>query len=129
MTLPKLKAKALDLFAKVVKLRAYRNDKLFCYTCGKPLQLNTVDCQCGHYLSRGAYSGLTFHPNNSRPQCRKCNYFLNGNLIEYRIRLIAELGEKAVLDLESRRHEPLKLSRSDYEKMIEMFKEEINELC
>lgn len=127
-SLPKLRKIALDLFSYLVKLEYYLQGKLFCYTCKKPLKLNTTDCQLGHYLPRGAYPGLTFHKNNSRPQCYRCNCFLHGNTIEFRNNLIEEIGEKDVLKLESLRHESIKLTRSDYEFMIEDYKTKIKEL-
>lgn len=127
-TLPKLKSKALDLFSELVKLRAARDGKLFCYTCDAPLKLNTSNCQLGHYLSRGCYPGLTFHPDNSRTQCYVCNCMKHGNTIEFRERLINEIGIDKVTDLEQNRHQITKLGRSDYEIMIKHFKTEIDEL-
>ena len=96
ITLPKLKERALDLFSQLVKLRAARDGKLFCYTCDRALELKTSNCQLGHYLSRGAYPGLTFHADNSRLQCFRCNCMLHGNTIEFRERLIKEIGIEKV---------------------------------
>jgi hypothetical protein len=127
-SLPKLKAKALSLYSELVKLRASQNGNLRCYTCDKPLQLNTKECQLGHFLPRGGYPGLTFHPDNSRVQCSGCNVFKHGNITEFRIRLIEEIGIKAVEDLEARRHEQVKLMRNDYIVLIELFQSEIAEL-
>lgn len=127
-SLPKLKAKALDLYSELVKLRAAKDEKLFCYTCDSKLELRTSNCQLGHYLPRGAYPGLTFHSDNSRLQCYRCNCHLHGNTIEFRERLIKELGIEAVESLESLRHKPVKWSRSDFEVMIDCFKSEIENL-
>ena len=127
-TLPKLKKKALDLYAEWVKLVAHKEGKLYCYTCGSPLTLRTSNCQLGHYLSRGAYPGLTFHPDNSRPQCYRCNCHLHGATVEFRERLICEIGLENVEALEALRHTPSTLTRSDYETMIETLKNQINEL-
>jgi hypothetical protein len=127
-SLPKLKKQVLDLFAQYVKLKAASEGKLFCYTCDAPLKLNTSNCQLGHYLSRGAYPGLTFEPNNSRPQCYRCNIHLHGNLIEFRERLINEIGMGAVMQLEGFRHMQVKLSRSDYTEMINKYTLLIKEL-
>ena len=127
-SLPKLKAEALKLFGDVVKLRASRDEKMFCYTCGASLTLNTKNCQLGHYLSRGAYPGLTFHHNNSRLQDYRCNVMLHGNIIEFRERLITEIGIVEVTRLECARHESVKWSRSDFAEMMEGFKAEIKTL-
>lgn len=127
-SIPKLKKKALDLYSELVKVRAYSEGKLVCYTCDSNLQLNTSNCQLGHYLSRGAYPGLTFHPNNSRVQCYRCNCHLHGNTIEFRERLINEIGIEKVESLESSRHTQVKWSRTDFLQMIDKFKEEIESL-
>jgi hypothetical protein len=127
-SLSKLKKEALDLYAKVVKLKAYAEGRLKCYTCDKELTLNTTDCQLGHYLSRGAYPGLTFHPDNSRPQCVRCNVWLHGNTVEFRHRLIQEIGVAKVEALEAQRHTPVKLGRKDYEEMIVRLKAEIEKI-
>ena len=127
-TLPKLKAEALSLYAKVVKLRAYNERKLRCYTCDSSLVLNSTNTQLGHYLSRGAYPGLTFRPENSRLQCYRCNVHLHGNTIEFRHRLINEIGIEAVEKLEFSRHVMVKWTRGELLNMIEKFKEEISEL-
>ena len=127
-TIPKLKAKALSLYSELVKLKAAHDEKLICYTCDYALKLYTSNCQLGHYLSRGAYPGLTFHPNNSRVQCYRCNVHLHGNTIEFRERLINELGYNKVTELELRRHTQVKWSRTDLLEMIEKFSEQISEI-
>ena len=127
-TLPKLKKEALDLFSQLIKLEHQRDGKMKCYTCGKDLQPNTTDCQLGHFLPRGAYPGLTFNRDNVRLQCYRCNIFLHGNVFEFRERLAAEIGEQRLLELEAMRHEPVKLGRSDYLRMIQELKEEIKQI-
>jgi len=124
-SLPKLKKKALDLYSELVKLRAFNEGKLFCFTCDTPLKLGTSNCQLGHFLSRGAYPGLTFHPDNSRPQCYRCNCHLHGATIEFRTRLILEIGRPSVERLEAQRFDTVKWSRSDFEEMIEKYSQEI----
>jgi hypothetical protein len=127
-TLPKLKKEALDLFSQLIKLEHQRDGKMKCFTCDKPLQPKTTDCQLGHFLPRGAYPGLTFNRDNVRLQCMRCNVWLHGNVFEFRARLINELGEQRVLELEAMRHETVKLGRSDYLRMIQELKEEIKKI-
>ena len=128
ISIPKLKKKALDLYSELVKRRAASEGKLRCYTCDAPLVLKTSNCHLGHYLSRGAYPGLTFHPNNSRVQCYRCNCHLHGATVEFRERLIIEIGHFKVTQMEYLRHRPVKWSRSDLLQMIEDFNSELNEL-
>ena len=127
-TIPKLKAEAWSLYAKIVKLKTAINGNVKCYTCGSNMEYGTTNCQAGHYLSRGAYPGLTFHKDNSRPQCYRCNIHLHGNTVEFRHRLIDEIGLDRVVELEESRHIPVKLSRHDYLEMIEQFKEELSKI-
>lgn len=127
-SLPALKKKALDLYSELVKLEAYNEGKLCCYTCDSPLQLSTSNCHLGHYLSRGAYPGLTFHPENSRIQCYRCNVHLHGNTVEFRHRLINEIGIEAVEKLEFGRHIQVKWTRGELLNMIEVYKEKIKNL-
>lgn len=44
---------------------------------------------------------LRFDLRNIHKQCSACNSKQSGNIVEYRINLIARIGEQAVLDLES----------------------------
>jgi hypothetical protein len=66
--------------------------------------------------------------DNSRLQDYRCNVMLHGNIIEFRERLIKEIGLGEVEKLEASRHQTLKLTRSDYENMIIDFKAEIMSL-
>jgi hypothetical protein len=127
-SLPKLKKQALDLFAELVKLSAFKEDKLQCYTCDATLQLHSSNTHLGHYLSRGAYPGLTFHPENSRIQCYRCNCHLHGATPEFRERLIKEIGLERVEKLEFGRHTQVKWTRGEFENMIKVFSEQIKEL-
>ena len=90
--------------------------------------MKSSDCQLGHFLSRGAYPGLTFHSDNSRVQCYRCNVHLHGNVIEFRERLINEIGYNKVTALELSRHTQVKWSRNDFHEMIDRFSAEIKEL-
>ncbi len=127
-SIPDLKAKALKLLAEVVKLRAYNDGKLFCYTCDKPLELNSPYTHYGHYLSKSGYPALIFHPHNGRPQCKYCNENLNGNTVEFRIRLVCEIGIERVEALEAKRFDPVKWSRSDLHDLIDNYSQELKEL-
>tara|TARA_R110000772_G_scaffold163334_1_gene274530 strand:+ start:516 stop:1097 length:582 start_codon:yes stop_codon:yes gene_type:complete len=55
----------------------------------------------GHYRSRGAAKHLSFHLHNCHKQCHKCNRYLSGNIVEYRKRLIINIGLERVDKLEN----------------------------
>lgn len=71
-----------------------RDQNRGCISCGGPVQ------QAGHYFSAGHYPALRFNEINCNGQCVRCNRFLSGNLINYRIGLVRRYGEKLVGELE-----------------------------
>lgn len=54
----------------------------------------------GHYRSRGSTPHLRFDLRNCHGQCKKCNRYRAGNAADYRIGLIARIGQEAVDALE-----------------------------
>jgi hypothetical protein len=88
-----------------------------CISCGT---LTAPQWDAGHYLTVGARPELRFEPLNVHKQCSRCNDFLSGNLIRFRIELIRRIGVVNVAWLEGP-HEPkryraeeLKAIRDDY---------------
>lgn len=80
------------------KFRAWirkRDDCEMCISCGS---YNVTDA--GHYYSAGHYPELEFNENNVHGQCRKCNMFLSGNLIEYRKGLTRKIGVSEIEKLD-----------------------------
>ena len=73
-----------------------------CISCGcspgDMVRGGTFDA--GHYRSRGSAGHLRFHALNCWGQCKKCNRYLSGNVVEYRKRLLLKLGEKRLISLE-----------------------------
>tara|TARA_B100001093_G_scaffold502624_1_gene555876 strand:+ start:622 stop:1014 length:393 start_codon:yes stop_codon:yes gene_type:complete len=66
-----------------------------CISCGS---YNTSDAS--HYFSAGNHSVTRFEEDNVHLACRKCNYFLSGNLIPYRQNLIEKIGQERFDQLE-----------------------------
>jgi glutaredoxin len=97
-----------------------KRDQLAGHTCissGKPLNWtagNQVDA--GHYRSRGAASHLRYHEDNCHAQSKHDNQFLAGNIVQYRIGLIARIGLERVEALESNNE----VHRWDKEELIEI---------
>lgn len=112
--LPKLKKKAQNIFNKWVRIRD-KDEK--CISCGGKVE------QAGHYFNSGHYSSLTFSEINVNGQCVKCNCFMHGNLIHYRMGLLKKYGEKKVLQLEKDSNIRIKkYSRDELENIIEKYK-------
>jgi hypothetical protein len=94
-SLPQLKSIAVRHFHTFIRDRD--KDKP-CVSCGKYTTL-----QAGHFYSAGHYPGLKFDPLNVHGQCVRCNLYLSGNLINYRLRLTNRITQKQLetLDLKA----------------------------
>ncbi len=83
-TTQQLRIKAGKVFRKWIRKR---DEGKPCISCGS---YNVSDA--GHYYSAGHYPALEFDEDNVHGQCRHCNSFLSGNLIEYRKGLLTKIG-------------------------------------
>ncbi|SDG86243.1 Bacteriophage Lambda NinG protein [Pseudomonas flavescens] len=81
----------------------------------------------GHYRSVGACPELRFEPLNVHRQCVKCNQYLSGNVVEYRIRLVKKIGADAVAWLEGT-HEPKKYTIEDLQQIKAHYRALLREL-
>ena len=85
---------AKKVFQKWVRVR----DKgLPCISCNA--KVSSV-WDGSHFKKAELYSGVIFHENNVNKSCGKCNRYLGGNELNYRVGLIAKIGEQAVIELE-----------------------------
>ena len=91
-SVPKLIQKATNVFNAFIRERDKNNS---CISCNGKVE------QAGHFYSGGHYPSLKFNENNVHGQCLRCNYYLSGNLNEYRKNLIKKIGLEAVQDLDS----------------------------
>lgn len=94
-TLSQYEAEAKLSFQKYIRLR---DAKLPCISCGVT---NTELFDGGHYFKAELFSGLIFDERNCHKQCRKCNRFLSGNELQYRVGLINRYGTEFVEQLEA----------------------------
>lgn len=72
-----------------------------CISSGKPLDWSGNAVDAGHYRSVGSAPHLRFDERNCHAQSKQDNRFLSGNAVDYRIGLIARIGQDAVDALES----------------------------
>lgn len=93
-TLGQFEADAKKSFQKWVRMR---DSHMPCVSCGVA---ETELFDGGHYFKAELFSGLIFDERNCHKQCRKCNRFLNGNELQYRVGLIARYGIEFVSNLE-----------------------------
>lgn len=106
-------------------IRARDKDKPCC-ACGNEIK---GIVHASHYLSQGNHSALRFHEDNIWAGCYKCNVQLSGNLIEYRKRLIKNIGLERVEWLEENGRNPKKWEIDELKELIEYFKQKTKDLC
>jgi len=91
-SIPQLKKKAQVFFNAWIRKRDQSEQ---CISCDS-YKLHSAS----HFYSAGHYNSLRFNEDNVHASCHRCNYFLSGNLIEYRKKLIKRIGEKRVVTLD-----------------------------
>jgi hypothetical protein len=105
-----------------------------CISCGRTLRHSGSgptggDFDCGHFRSTGSASHLRFDERNAHGQCKHCNKYLAGNVLEYRKRLALRLGLATVeaLEADNRVHkwtrEELRAIRDTYRQKVKELKE------
>ena len=87
-----------------------------CISCGQWALL-----QCGHFIKR-QHLGLRFSEINCAGQCARCNHFLHGNDAEFYVALVQRHGQETVDTLMAMKHETKKMTRTDYNELIDAFK-------
>lgn len=99
-----------------------------CFTCGK--KLHWKDLQAGHFLHGGndQWSLLDFEFDNLRPQCVRCNKYLNGNLDVYKERLEAEIGKERMEHLKEIKHKINEMTIDDYKNLKLSLKKQLEEI-
>ena len=126
MSKSKLKKKLDAIFSKYIRwYYADANGYVECYTCGitKPVK----EMQCGHFQSRRHYA-TRWHTDNCKPQCVKCNMFMQGNIWVYGNKLKAEIGDVKFNELIQLSNTTVKYTQQDYLDMLEYYKKELNNL-
>ncbi|MBW8464851.1 recombination protein NinG [Acidovorax sp.] len=119
-TLPKLKKEAEREFNAFIRARDADQP---CISCGAlPPDLSGLHAgrDAGHYRSVGSAAHLRYHEDNVHAQCVHCNQHGAGRAVEYRIGLIARIGEARVVALETNNtvrkwtHDELRAIRDTY---------------
>lgn len=103
-----------------------RDKHLPCISCGRPND-GLHQRHAGHYKPTGSNPALRFEPDNCHAQCSICNNHLSGNLVPYRMNLIARIGLARVEWLEGP-HEPAKWSSEQLEAMKAHFRAEVRRM-
>ncbi len=73
------------VYSQWVRISASGSDGMCeCYTCGKIYRYQNMDC--GHFIPRDN-NGTRFLPENTKPQCKTCNQYKDGNEEAFAIHL------------------------------------------
>lgn len=92
-----------------------------CISCGT---LTADTWHAGHYKPAGANAALRFNALNVHRQCEPCNTWKSGDLVSYRVRLVAKIGLEAVERLEGPQpevkwtHDQLIAIRREYQRRL-----------
>jgi hypothetical protein len=126
LTEPDLVDKLDRIFSLFIRYRDTMPNGYFqCISCGKIKPFNKADC--GHYINR-QHMSTRFDEMNCNAQCSHCNRFMEGNIQDYRRRLVAKYGERNVLILEAKKNVTKQFSDFQLEKLITHYKEEAKKL-
>lgn len=127
-SLKSLKARAWKLFSEYIRRRhADEGGTVECYTCQALLHWK-YDAQAGHAIG-GRRNAVLFDDEICRPQCYRCNCAMGGRYEIFAAKLIREKGlEWFEKKLEGARR-IVKLTRSDFEDLIQQFKRKLENLC
>jgi hypothetical protein len=117
--LPKMLAKAQEVFNKYIRLRDSQDGYFTCISCGKVKPVEQMNC--GHYVPQKGGSYLRYNEWNCNGECIFCNGFDEFHLIGYRKRLIDKIGQDAVNWLEENRHTVKKWTRAELEEIIKKY--------
>lgn len=124
-----IKSELWDLFSLHQKLvHSEDGEWCNCYTCDKPIQIGTIDCQGGHAFSKAANPALWFDERAVRPQCSRCNCAEEGNHYIFNERLKKEIGIPAWQDMYDGRKQIRTGGRQVYLQKIEYYTAEVERL-
>lgn len=114
-----------EVFSRYIRLRDCPNGQGRCITCGTPI--TPTSCDAGHYISR-RITATRWNEANVHAQCITCNRHKYGCEGAYRDALIRMYGLPAVLTLEAKKNTTVQLRDSNYNDLINYFKERIRAL-
>jgi len=101
------------------------NGMIKCISCDDLVHWKKADA--GHFIKR-QYKSLRFSEKNVSGQCRKCNWLLQGNDINYAKGLERKYGPGIIEELEIAKRNTLHLGEFELKLIAEHYREKFNEL-
>jgi len=123
----KSKIEILDeVFSQYIRLRGcdYRGYNT-CFTCG--VTLHWKQLQCGHFIPR-QHMSLRYDQKNCFPQCFTCNCDKNGNIEEYKNRIVRHFGIVHLNYLQEKKNEIKQFSDFELDILIAFYRKKIKEM-
>ena len=118
--------KILDIwYSRYIRLRDSDGEFGACCSCGFVDNIKNMDN--GHFISR-TKKATKYDERNTNLQCKRCNSYLKGNLIDYAIFLENKYGYGIVQELKENSKKLCKLGDDFYEKNIQYYKRECKKL-
>ena len=124
-TVPQLLKIAQKHFNTYIRLRDQKDGYFICISCMQPKGLDQL--QAGHYLSGGHNAKTRFDEDNVNGQCVRCNMYLSGNQVGYRIGLVNKIGLDKVMAIETKMRTTNKRDRYTLIDLIETYKAKCKE--
>lgn len=126
-SIPKLKQKLWDLTSKYVRLsHADESGMVKCATC--ETIKHWKDIQAGHWIAKAQGNATAWDLRNIHPQCYRCNINLGGNGPEYTFYMLRRYGEPVCDELRQLSKTTRKITRAEYETMIDEMAEKLSKL-
>jgi hypothetical protein len=119
-SIPRLTAKAQQIFNRYIRTRDSQDGYFTCISCGQVYSTDLMDC--GHYAPVKQSSYLRFNEYNTAGECKRCNGFDEFHLVGYRKNLINKIGQEMVDWIEANYRTPKKWSRTELNELIEKYK-------
>jgi len=111
------------IFSTYIRMRdADENGVCICIACGKMYFWKLMDA--GHFVNRRCM-GLRYSETNCQCECRRCNRFDEGNIINFAEGLKKKYGEDVVDKLMIAKNTSVKYTRFELETMIKYYNQEV----
>lgn len=121
-----MKDKLDKVFSQFIRLRdSDENGMGKCCTCSK--RINWKEAHCGHFISRRHLS-TRWDERNTALQCPYCNVYCQGQQYFFSVFIEQRHGVGTVEKLIQKSKQTIKITKSEYQEMISVYKKKVKEL-
>lgn len=123
---PANKAKLDRVFSEYIRLRDVGANGIgLCISCGKAIHWRQGDA--GHYVNR-AHMATRYDEKNVNLQCRHCNRFREGEMLEYTQGLIQKYGSGILNELRLKKSSTSHIGDFEAKVLISHYKDLVNQM-